>query len=48
MRDEGWLLFRQDQKPLDTRKHEGTVAVKESARAGALMDWSCLATTENA
>jgi hypothetical protein len=30
MRDEGWLLFRQSQKPLDTRKHEGTVAVKES------------------
>ena len=29
MRDEGWLLFRQGQKPLDTRKHEGTVAVKE-------------------
>ena len=30
MRDEGWLLFRQVQKPLDTRKHEGAVAVKES------------------
>jgi len=30
MRDEGWLLFRQGQKPLDTRKHEGTIAVKES------------------
>ncbi len=30
MRDEGWFLFRQGQKPLDTRKHEGTVAVKES------------------
>ncbi len=30
MRDEGWLLFRQGQKPLDTRKHEGTVVVKES------------------
>jgi putative transposase len=30
MRDEGWLLFRQGQKPLDTRKHEGTVAVKVS------------------
>ncbi len=30
MRDEGWLLFRQGQKPLDTMKHEGTVAVKES------------------
>ena len=25
IRDEGWLLFRQGQKPLDTRKHEGTV-----------------------
>ncbi len=22
MQDEGWLLFRQGQKPLDTRKHE--------------------------
>ena len=30
MRDEGWLLFRQGLKPLGTRKHEGTVAVKES------------------
>jgi putative transposase len=30
MRDEGWLLFRQGQKPLDTRKHEDTVTVKES------------------
>ena len=30
MRDAGWLLFRQGQKPLDTRKHEGKVAVKES------------------
>ncbi len=30
MRDEGWLLFRQGQKPLYTRKHEGTVALKES------------------
>ena len=30
MRDEGWLLFRQGKKPLDTRKHEGTVAVKQS------------------
>ena len=30
MREEGWLLFRQGQKPLDKRKHEGTVAVKES------------------
>jgi transposase-like protein len=29
MRDEGWLLFRQGQKLIDTRKHEGTVAVKE-------------------
>ena len=26
-RVEVWLLFRQGQKPLDTRKHEGTVAV---------------------
>jgi putative transposase len=30
MRHQGWLLFRQGQKPLDTRKYEGTVAVKES------------------
>ena len=30
MRDEGWLLFRQGQKPADTRKHEGRVAVKDS------------------
>ena len=30
MRDAGWLMFRQDQKPLDTRKHQGKVAVKES------------------
>lgn len=30
MRDAGWLLFRQGQKPLDTRKHEGKVAVNES------------------
>ena len=30
MRDEGWLLYRQGQKPLETRKHEGAVAVKES------------------
>jgi putative transposase len=28
--DEGWLLFRQGQKPLDTRKHDGTLAVNES------------------
>jgi len=32
MRDEGWLLLRQGQKPLDTRKHEDTVAVKERDR----------------
>ena len=30
MRDEGWLLYRHGEKPLDTRKHEGKVAVKES------------------
>ncbi len=30
MRDEGWLLFIQGQKQLEARKHEGTVAVKES------------------
>ncbi len=27
IRHEGWLLFRQDQKPLDTRKHEGTAGL---------------------
>jgi len=30
MRNADFLLFRQGQKPLDTRKHEGKVAVKES------------------
>ena len=30
MRDEGCLLFRQGQKPLDKRKQEGTMTVKES------------------
>jgi putative transposase len=30
MRDEGWLLYRHGEKPVDTRKHEGKVAVKES------------------
>ena len=30
MLDEGCLLFRPGQKPRDTRKHEGTVAVKKS------------------
>jgi len=30
MRKEGWLLFSHGQKPLDTRMHEGTVAMKES------------------
>ena len=30
MRDAGWLLFRQGQKPLDSRKHDGQVAVKQS------------------
>lgn len=30
MRDEGWLLYRHGQKPVDIRKHEGKVAVKES------------------
>lgn len=30
MRDEGWLLYRHGEKPLDTRKHQGKVAVKES------------------
>ena len=30
MRDADWLLFRQGQGPLDSRKHEGQVAVKQS------------------
>ncbi len=30
IRDEGWLLYRHGEKPVDTRKHEGKVAVKES------------------
>ena len=30
MRDEGWLLYRHGAKPIDNRKHEGKVAVKES------------------
>jgi len=32
MRDEGWLLYRQGQKPLNTRTHEGTGAIKESGK----------------
>jgi putative transposase len=30
MRDEGLLLFRQGHKPMETRKHERKVAVKDS------------------
>jgi putative transposase len=30
MRDEGWLLYRHGKKPVDTRKLDGKVAVKES------------------
>ena len=30
MLDEGWLLYRHGEKPVDTRKHEGKVAVKDS------------------
>nr|CBA28099.1 Transposase insD for insertion element IS2A/D/F/H/I/K [Curvibacter putative symbiont of Hydra magnipapillata] len=30
MRDEGWLLYRHGYKPVDTRKHDGTVTVKDS------------------
>ena len=30
MRDEGWLLYRHGEKTVDTRKHEGKVAVKDS------------------
>jgi putative transposase len=43
MRDEGWLLLRQGQKPLDTRKHEGTVAVKEidTRRCSDGLELSC-------
>ncbi len=40
--------FRQGQKPLDTRKHEDTVAhLRKATLAGAVMDWSCHATTES-
>jgi hypothetical protein len=48
MHDKGWLLFRQGQKPFDTRKHQGAVSVKETKHAGAKMAWSFLVTTENA
>jgi putative transposase len=30
MRDQGWLLYRHGDKPVDTRKHDGKVAVNES------------------
>ncbi len=30
MRDEGLLLYRYGDRPIDTRKHEGKVAVKDS------------------
>ena len=30
MRDESWLLYRHGEKPVDTRKHECKVAVKDS------------------
>jgi putative transposase len=30
MRDSSWLLYRHGEKPVDTRKHEGKVAVKDS------------------
>ena len=30
MRDEGLLLWRQGQRPIDTSKHEGTIAVLKS------------------
>jgi putative transposase len=46
MRDAGWLLFRQGQKPLDTRKHEGKVAPsRKVTRVGVQMVWSCHVTT---
>lgn len=48
MRDAGWLLFRQGQKPLDSRKHEGQVAVKQTPHAGVRMGWNNLVTTVNA
>jgi putative transposase len=34
MRDAGWLLIRQVQKPLDTRMHEDQIAVKEKSLQG--------------
>ncbi len=41
MSDERWHLFRQGQKILVTRKHEGTVAVKEAKLiVGAQIDWN--------
>ena len=30
MRDEGWLLYRHGEKPIDTWKHKGKVVVKDS------------------
>lgn len=30
MRDKGLLLWRQGQRPVDTRQHEGTISVLES------------------
>ena len=48
MRDAGWLLFLQGQKPLDTRKHEGQVAINYSNTVGVQMGWNCFVTTVNA
>jgi putative transposase len=45
MRDEGWLLYRHGDKPVDTRKHEGKVAVRKAMFAGVQMAWNCHATT---
>jgi putative transposase len=47
MRDESLLLFRQGNKPLDTRKHDGKKAVKESDTRWSQTGWRCLATTVN-
>jgi hypothetical protein len=48
MRYEEWLLFRQDQKPLDTRNQEGSVAEKESDTRWTQMDWNCHEATDSA
>jgi hypothetical protein len=44
MHDEGWLLFQPGKKPLDTSKHELSMAVRESATRWCEMDWIIRAT----